>query len=40
MMKEAEERGNPVGGPTVSINLNTKISQTLDHQTGSIHQLI
>jgi hypothetical protein len=38
-LKEAE-KGNSVGGPAVSINLDPKISQTLDHQTGSIHRLI
>jgi hypothetical protein len=31
---------NPVGGPAVSVNLDPEISQTLDHQTDSIHQLI
>jgi hypothetical protein len=39
MLKETEEKGNPVRGPTVSI-WTLGISQTLDHQTGSIHQLI
>jgi hypothetical protein len=39
-LKEAEEEGNPVGGWAVSINLDSEISQTLDHQPGSIHQLI
>jgi hypothetical protein len=29
-----------VGGSAVSINLDPEISQTLDHQPGSIHQLI
>ena len=32
-------KGDPVGGPTVSINLDPENSQTLDHQTDSIHQL-
>ena len=35
-LEEAEEEGNPVGEPAVSINLDPKISQTLDHQPGSI----
>jgi hypothetical protein len=41
-LKEAEEKGNPVERPAVWINLDSppKISWTLDHQTGSIHQLI
>jgi hypothetical protein len=39
-LKKAEEKGDLVGGPAVSINLDPKISQTLDHQTDSIHQLI
>ena len=39
-LEEAEKKGDPVGGPAVSINLDPKISQTLDHQTDSIHQLI
>jgi hypothetical protein len=39
MLKETEEKRNPVGGPAVSINLDTEISQTLDHQTDSINQL-
>jgi hypothetical protein len=39
-MEEPEEEGVPAGGPAVSINLDPEISQTLDHQTGSIHQLI
>jgi hypothetical protein len=38
-LKEAEEKGNPVGGATVII-WTPEISQTLDHQTDSIHQLI
>jgi hypothetical protein len=39
-LKEAEEKDHPVGGPAVSINLDPEISQTLDHKTDSIHQLI
>jgi hypothetical protein len=39
-LEEAEEKGDPVGGPAVSINLDPQISQTLDQQPGSIHQLI
>jgi hypothetical protein len=39
-LKEPEEKGDPVGGPAVSINLDPKIFQTLDHQTCSIHYLI
>jgi len=38
-LEEAEE-GNPVGVLAMSINLDPKISQTLDYQPGSIHQLI
>jgi hypothetical protein len=38
-LKEAEEEGDPIGGPGVSI-WTPEISQTLDHQTGSIHQLL
>jgi hypothetical protein len=40
MLKEAEEKGDPIGGPSVLINLDPEIFQTLDHQTDSIHQLI
>jgi hypothetical protein len=36
---EAEEASYPVGGPAVS-TWTPDISQTLDHQPGSIHQLI
>jgi hypothetical protein len=36
-MEEAEEEGDPVGGPAVSINLDPEISQTLDHQPGRIY---
>jgi hypothetical protein len=39
-LKEAEEKGDPAGGPAVSINLDPDISQTLEDQTDSIHQLI
>ena len=39
-LEEAEEEGSPVEGSAVSINLTPKISQTLNHQTGSIHKLI
>jgi hypothetical protein len=39
-LKEAEEKGDSVGGPAVSIILDLEISQTMDHQPGSIHQLI
>jgi hypothetical protein len=38
-LEEAEEEGNPVGQPAVSTWI-PEISQTLDHQPGSIHQLI
>ena len=38
-LEEAEEEGEPVGRPAVSINLDPEISQTLDHQPGSIYQL-
>ena len=37
-LEEAEEEGDPVGGPADSINLNPQISQTLD-QVDSIHLL-
>jgi hypothetical protein len=39
-LEEIDEEGDPVGGPAVSIKLAPKIFQTLNHQTGSIHQLI
>jgi hypothetical protein len=39
-MEEVEEKGDPVGGPAVSISLDAEISQTLDHPPGLIHQLI
>jgi hypothetical protein len=39
-LKEAEEKGDLVGGPAVSVILDLKISQTLDHQTSNMHQLI
>jgi hypothetical protein len=32
-LEEAEEEGDLVGGPTVSVNLDPKVSQTLDHRT-------
>jgi hypothetical protein len=35
-----DEKCDPIGGPAVLINLDPKISQTLDHQAESIHQLI
>jgi hypothetical protein len=38
-LEEVEEKGIPVEGPAVSI-CTPKISQTLDHQPGSIYQLI
>jgi len=38
-LEEAEEEVNPVGGPTVLLTWAPDISQTLDHQPGSIHQL-
>jgi hypothetical protein len=38
-LKEPEE-GNPVGGPAVSINLDPEKSQTLEHQPGSILQVL
>jgi hypothetical protein len=40
MIEEAEEKGDPVGGPAVSTNLDPEISQSLSHQPGSIYQLI
>jgi hypothetical protein len=39
-LREAEEKGDSVGGPAVSINLDPGDLLTLDHQTASIHQLI
>ena len=36
-LREAEEMGDPVGGPTVSINLD---SQALDRQADSTYQLM
>ena len=39
-LEEAEEVDETVGGPADSINLTSKISQTLDHQSGSIHQVL
>jgi hypothetical protein len=42
MLEEAEEKGNPIGKPAVSTNVNPlpKISQILNHQPGSICQVI
>jgi hypothetical protein len=41
MVKETEEESGPMGRPAISINLDPReISQTLNHQPGSIHQLI
>jgi hypothetical protein len=40
-MKEAEEKGDSVGGSAVLINLPANIFQTLDHKTDSMYdQLI
>jgi hypothetical protein len=39
-LEEAEEVDDPVGEPAVSVNLDPENFQTLDHQLGSIHQLI
>jgi hypothetical protein len=39
-LEEAQEEGEPVEGPAVSINLEPEISQTLGYQPGNIHQLI
>ena len=38
--KEAEEKGNSVGGPAVSINLVPQDLLNTGHQTDIIHQLI
>jgi hypothetical protein len=35
-LEEAEEEGNPVGEPTVSVNMDLEISQILEHQPASI----
>jgi hypothetical protein len=41
MLKEAEQKGNPVGGLAVSNIPGDQInSQTLEHQPGSIDWLI
>ena len=37
---EEGEEGNPLGGPESQLTWTPEISQTLDHQQGSIHQLI
>jgi hypothetical protein len=34
------KKGDPLGGPAVSINLDPMIFQTLDHLLGHIHQVI
>jgi hypothetical protein len=39
-LEEAEEEGDPVGGPAVSINLDPEISQILENLPDSIHQPI
>jgi hypothetical protein len=39
-LEEAEKEDDPVGGPAVSISLDPELSQTLDHQPGSINQLM
>ena len=39
-VKEAEDKGNSVGGPTVLTNLDLWDLSNLDRQTDSIHQLI
>jgi hypothetical protein len=38
-LEEAEEEGEPIGRPVVSIYLTSKISEILEHQPGSIHQV-
>jgi hypothetical protein len=38
--KQRKREEDPAGRPAVSINIDPEISQTLDHQTGSRHQLI
>jgi hypothetical protein len=38
-LEEAEEESDPVGGIAISTKLGLEISQ-LDHQPGSIHQLM
>jgi hypothetical protein len=37
--EEAEEEGDPIGRPAVSTKLDPEISQTLNHQPGSIQEL-
>ena len=39
-LEEAVEEGNPIGRPPVSTIQTTEISQTLIHQSGSIHELV
>jgi hypothetical protein len=39
-LEEAEKEVNPMERPAVSLTWTLKISQTLSHQPGSIHQLI
>jgi hypothetical protein len=39
-LEEAEEEGNPIERPAVSIILDCEISQILSHQPGSIHELV
>jgi hypothetical protein len=39
-LKEAEEEGDPVEDQQSPLTWTSEISQTLDHQPGSIHQLI
>jgi hypothetical protein len=39
-LEEAEEKGNPITGQTSQLTWTPEISQTLDYQPGSIHQLI
>jgi hypothetical protein len=38
-LEEAEEEGNPVGDQQSQLIWTSKISETLDHQPDSIHQL-
>jgi hypothetical protein len=40
MLEEAEEESDPVGGPAYQFTWTPEISQTLDHQPGSIYKLI
>jgi hypothetical protein len=39
-MKEAEKNGDPAGRPASQFIWTPEISQKLNHQTDSIHQLI